>query len=166
MATKSAFGFDLNDTRGEIGLVYWLVWTGDTIAAFDVIYTNTDTTIASVTATVGGKVAVNVVLSTGTVIDRTIPTNDVAIAAARNVSTISNAVVAFTTVVSMVAVADSALASKANHTCTDSTVVTISVTAITSQPFISIATSVTISFNTIAGIFVSGITAGDSITSQ
>lgn len=166
MAAKSAFGFDLHDTSGEIGLVYRLVWSGDTTAAFDVIYTNTDTTITSVTATVGGNIAVNDVLSTGTVTGRTIPTNDVTIAAARNVSNISNTVVAFTAVAGMVAAANGALASKAIITCTDTTVATTSVAAITSQPFISTAASVTISFNTIAGIFVSGITAGDSITSQ
>lgn len=168
MTAKSAFGFDINDTRGEIGLVYRLVWTGDTTAAaVDVICTNTDTAITSVTATVGGNIAVYVVLSTGTVIGRTIPTNDLAIAAARSISNTSNAVVtkiiAVTTVVGMAAAAG-ALA--AIITSADTTVATISVAAIASVPFISIAASVTTSFNNIAGIVVSGITIGDSITSQ
>lgn len=167
MTAKSAFRFDINDTRGEIGLVYRLVWTGDTTAAaVDVICTNTDTPITSVTATVGGNIAVNVVLSTGTIIGRTIPTNDLAIAAARSISNTSNAVVtkiiAVTTVVGMAA----AVALAAIVTSPDTTVATISVAAIASEPFIFIAASVTTSFNNIAGIVVSGITTGDSITSQ
>ena len=170
MTAKSAFRFDINDTRGEIGLVYRLVWTGDTTAAaVDVICTNTDTAITSVTATVGGNIAVNVVLSTGTVIGRTIPTNDLAIAAARSISNTSNAVVtkiiAVTTVVGMAAAA-AAGALAAIITSADTTVATISVAAIASVPFISTAASVTTSFNNTAGIVVSGITIGDSITSQ
>lgn len=167
MTAKSAFRFDINDTRGEIGLVYRLVWTGDTTAAaVDVICTNTDTPITSVTPTVGSNIAVNVVLSIGTIIGRTIPTNDLAIAAARSISNTSNAVVtkiiAVTTVVGMAA----AVALAAIVTSPDTTVATISVAAIASEPFIFIAASVTTSFNNIAGIVVSGITTGDSITSQ